>query len=237
MYKNKKILAVIPARGGSKGLFRKNIKLLLGKPLIAWTIEQALNSKYLDEVIVSTEDNEIAEISVKYGAKIPFLRPVELAKDDTPMIDVLIHILQNIKSYYDLIVLLEPTSPIRKRDDIDNAIVKFVDNYDKYDSLVSLGQVHLENPVIMKKIEGDYVVPFYEKLQNIYRRQDYPLVFFPYGVLYISKVENLLRNKTFYTNKTGYFFIERFQCYEIDDIYDFLAIENILKYLLERGLL
>ena len=93
MYKNKKILAIIPARGGSKGLPRKNIKPLLGKPLIAWTIEQALASKYLDRVIVSTEDEEIAAISRKYCAEVPFLRPKELARDDSPTIDTLLHAL------------------------------------------------------------------------------------------------------------------------------------------------
>ncbi|PKP59014.1 CMP-N-acetlyneuraminic acid synthetase, partial [Candidatus Atribacteria bacterium HGW-Atribacteria-1] len=89
MYKGKTILGLIPARGGSKGVPRKNIKLLLGKPLIAWTIEQALASKYIDKVVVSTEDEEIAEISKKYGAEIPFFRPKDLATDKSLVIDAI----------------------------------------------------------------------------------------------------------------------------------------------------
>jgi len=91
MYKNKKIIVIIPARGGSKGVPRKNIKPLLGKPLIAWTIEQAKMSKHIDKLIVSTDDKEIAEISQKYGAEVPFLRPKELAKDESPTIDTIMH--------------------------------------------------------------------------------------------------------------------------------------------------
>ena len=237
MYKNKSILAIIPARGGSKGLPRKNIKPLLGKPLIAWTIEQALNSKYIDKVIVSTEDEEIAEISKKYGAEVPFLRPKELAKDDTPTIDVIEHLIKTLNQKFDLILLLEPTSPIRKKTDLDNLISKFVDNYDIYDSLVTIGEIHLENPFISKKIAGNYIKPFIETNISITRRQDYPKVYFPYGVAYLAKTNILIQYKTFYGEKTGYFLIERYQCYEIDDIYDFIAVESIMKYLLEGGIL
>jgi CMP-N,N'-diacetyllegionaminic acid synthase len=240
MYKNKSILAIIPARGGSKGLPRKNIKPLLGKPLIAWTIEQALGSKYIDRVIVSTEDEEIASISKKYGAEIPFIRPKELAQDDTPTIAVIEHVifeLSRLNEKFNIVVLLEPTSPIRKNSDIDNAIEKFVDNYDIYDTLTTLGKIHLENPLIVKKIENNLVRPFMEENVKIFRRQDYPEVYFPYGVAYLAKTDCLLKNKSFYTDKTGYLMIERYQCYEIDDIYDFIAVESIMKYLLEGGLI
>ncbi|GER94597.1 acylneuraminate cytidylyltransferase family protein [hot springs metagenome] len=237
MYKDKSILAIIPARGGSKGLPRKNIKLLLGKPLIAWTIEQALNSKYIDRLIVSTEDEEIAEISQKYGAEIPFLRPKELAQDDTPTIDVIDHVIMKLNQQYDITLLLEPTSPIRRKNDLDKAVEKFIDNYDIFDSLVTLGEIHLENPIIVKRIKNDFVRPFIENDVKITRRQDYPKAYFPYGVAYLAKTDFLLKNKTFYGDKTGYLIIERYQCYEIDDIYDFIAVESIMKYLLERGVL
>ena len=232
MYKDKTFLAIIPARGGSKGLPRKNIKPLLGKPLVAWTIEQAFKSKYLDEIIVNTDDEEIAEISKKYGAKIPFIRPKELALDNTPTFDVIEHTIkfykENLKKEFDYVVLLEPTSPLRKDNDIDNAIKKLIDN-DKYDSLVSLGKVYLEHPSIVKQIKGDYIVPYIDENKNIKRRQDLEDVYFPYGVIYISKVDELLHYKTFYQPKTGYYLIERWQCYEVDDIYDFICIEAILK--------
>ena len=126
MYKDRTILGIIPARGGSKGLPRKNILEMSGKPLVAWTIERAISSKYLDMVIVNTDDNEIANISVKYGAEVPFLRPEKLAGDKTPMIDVIIHtidFLEEENKAFDYVALLEPTSPLRKIDEIGRAHV------------------------------------------------------------------------------------------------------------------
>jgi len=235
MDKNGETLAIIPARGGSRGLPRKNIKPLLGKPLIAWSIEQARNSRYIDKVVVSTEDREIAEISKKYGAEV-IERPEELAKDETPTIDVIMHAInwfEERREYFDIIVLLEPTSPLRKEDDLDNAIKLFIENFDKANSLVSVGEVHLENPCIMKRIENGYVKPFIEIDENIYQRQQLPKVYFPYGVIYLSKVDALKKYKTFYQERTIPYFIERWQNYEIDDIYDFICVEAILKYKLE----
>lgn len=231
-----RIIAIIPARGGSKGLPRKNIKPLLGKPLIAWTIEQAKKSEYIDRIIVSTEDKEIGEIAKEYGAEVPFLRPKALARDDSPTIDAIIHAINWFEArgeYFDIVVLLEPTSSLRKENDLDNAIELFIKNIDKVDSLVSVGEVHLENPYIMKKIEKGYVKPLIEIDENIYQRQQMPKVYFPYGVIYLSKVEALKKHKTFYQGRTIPYFIERWQNYEIDDIYDFICVEAILKYKLE----
>ncbi|CEG13085.1 Acylneuraminate cytidylyltransferase [groundwater metagenome] len=231
-----KILAVIPARGGSKGLPKKNIKSLLEKPLIAWTIEQAKNSKHIDRVVVSTEDKEIAEISKKYGAEV-VERPEELARDDSPTFDAIIQVLdyfQNKGEFFDIMVLLEPTSPLRKDNDLDNAIELFIKNIDKADSLVSVGEVQLENPYIMKKIEEWYVKPIMKLGKNAYQRQKLPKVYFPYGAIYLSKIEELKEHKTFYQERTIPYFIERWQNYEIDDIYDFIAIESILKYKLKE---
>ena len=230
-----KILAIIPARGGSKGLLGKNIKPLLGKPLVAWTIERAKNSKYIDKVIVSTDDKEIAEISRKYGAEVPFLRPKELARDDSPTIDVIMHAIDWFEKrgeYFDIVVLLEPTSPLRKEDDLDNAIELFIKNIDKADSLISIGEVHLENPHNMKKIEDGYVKPFI-KDKNFYQRQQLPKVYFPYGVVYLSETDTLKKYKTFYQERTIPYFIERWQNYEIDDIYDFICVEAIIKHKLK----
>ncbi|MCK4825372.1 acylneuraminate cytidylyltransferase family protein, partial [bacterium] len=187
---NKTILALIPARGGSKGIPKKNIKPLLGKPLIAWTIEQAKKSKYFDIIIVSTDSEEIAKISEKYGAEVPFLRPKQLARDSSPTIDAIMHALNWFEErgeYFDIVVLLEPTSPLRKENDLDNAIELFIKNIDKADSLVSVGEVHLENPYIMKKIEHGYAKSFMEIDEDMYQRQQLPKVYFPYGVVYLSK--------------------------------------------------
>lgn len=232
-----KVIAIIPARGGSKALPRKNIRLLAGKPLIAWTIEQAKKSKNIDKMIVSTDDEEIAEISKQYGAEVPFMRPKELATDNSPTIDAIMHALDWFESrgnYFDILVLLEPTSPLRKDGDIDNAIKLFLDNLGNADSLISLGEVQLENPYIMKKIEDGYVKPLLYTNSQHHQRQQLPKAYFPYGVIYLSKTITLKKYKTVYQEKTIPYFIERWQNYEIDDIYDFIAIEAILKHRMEE---
>ena len=235
MYNGKTFLAIIPARGGSKGLPRKNILPLLGKPLIGWTIEQANKSKYLDRIIVSTEDEEIMEISKSFGAEV-LQRPKDLAQDNTPTSDVIIHVIETLdkEGYkYDFIVLLEPTSPLREDDDIDNAIEIISNNSYAY-SLVSLGEIHLEHPEYVKIIDDDgFVFPYSQTNKKYYRRQDLPKAYFPYGVVYICKTDVFKERLTFYTDKTVPYIIDRWQNYEIDDLYDFLCIESILKYKME----
>ena len=229
--KNKKIIAVIPARGGSKGILKKNIKPLSGKPLIAHTIEQALQSKYLDRVIVSTDDEEIARVSRCYKAEVPFFRPAKLAQDDSPTIDTIFHALDWFAErgdFFDIVALLEPTSPLRKDDDIDRALELFCSNFEQADALVSVGGVHLEHPSIMKKIEAGYVKPL-GKSSTIYQRQQLTNVYFPYGVIYLSKVDSLREQKTFYQERTIPYLIERWQNYEIDDLDDFFCVEIMLK--------
>lgn len=238
MYKDRTIIGIIPARGGSKGLPGKNIRPLCGKPLIAWSIEAGLQSELMDHVMVTTDDLEIAAVARKAGASVPFLRPPELADDRSPTFDAVKHALDHYRDRerreFDYVVLLEPTSPLRERGDIDAMIRRLVDNEDRFDSIVSIGEVH-EHPSIMKKIEGDSLSAYCEDLDRTTRRQDNPPAYFPYGVAYITRTSTLLAEKTFYPLRTTFFRIKRHQNYEIDDIYDFLAIENIMKY--QRGLL
>lgn len=233
MYKNKTFLAIIPARGGSKGLPGKNIKKLCGQPLIAWSIESGLKSLYIDDVVVTTDSAEIAEISKKYGASVPFLRPPELASDTATTFDAVVHTIdyyqKNLGKTYDFIVLLEPTSPLREKNDLDEMIRKIVALGDDFDAIVSIGEVH-EHPSIMKRIDGDTIVPYCTELTMMSRRQDNRPAYFPYGVAYIVKMKTFLEEQTFYPTRTTHRIIKRYQCYEIDDIYDFLAIENIMKY-------
>src|SRR4030066_411377 len=156
MSKRPSVLAIIPARGGSRGIPRKNVRLLCGKPLIAYTIETALSSKLIDRVVVSTEDEEIAGISKEYGAEV-IKRPEELARDDSPTIDVVMHVLnwfEEKNEYFDIVVLLEPTSPLRKENDLDSAVRLFIQKIDEADSLISLGEIHLENPHIEDSRRG-----------------------------------------------------------------------------------
>jgi CMP-N-acetylneuraminic acid synthetase len=232
-----KILALIPARGGSKGIPKKNIKLLLGKTLITWTIEQAQKSEYVSRVFVSTEDKEIAAIAEQSGVEIPFLRPEEFAQDNSPTSDAIIHALDMFEQrgeYYDIVIILEPTSPLRKKDDIDNAIKTFLENSSDSESLVSVGEVQLENPYIMKIIENGHVIPFLENDQKFYQRQQLPTIYFPYGVIYLSTVPAFRKWGTFYQKTTLPYKIERWQNYEIDDIYDFYCVEAVLKIKLKE---
>jgi len=234
MYQDKTFLAIIPARGGSKGLPGKNIKELCGKPLIAWSIEASLKSKHLDEVMVTTDYQNIADVSKQYGASVPFLRPDELASDTATSFDAIKHTIEYYKNElnkeFDYIALLEPTSPLREASDIDNMIEKIIQNEDNFDSIVSIGEVH-EHPSIMKKIVNkNYLSSYCVELEMKSRRQDNDIAYFPYGVAYIVKTKSLLDERTFYTKRNTFYEIRRYQCYEIDDIYDFLAIENIMKY-------
>jgi CMP-N-acetylneuraminic acid synthetase len=183
MLNNYKVLALIPARGGSKGLPGKNIKPLLGKPLIAWTIEQAMASKYVDKVIVSTDDEEIAEVAKNYGAEVPFLRPKELAKDDSPTIDAILHALNFFSKKgedFNLLALLEPTSPLRDTEDIDRCIRVLLDN-EQAESIVSVCQLegtHPEFNVIIN--DKGYIRKALDNTTNfnVIRRQDLKNIYF-----------------------------------------------------------
>jgi CMP-N,N'-diacetyllegionaminic acid synthase len=224
-------LGVIPARGGSKGLPRKNIRVLHGKPLVAWTIEQARASAALDLTVVSTDDEEIADVARQHGGHIPFLRPPELARDDTPIIDVLRHLLLALgPERFDVVALLEPTSPLRRHGDIDGALQLLAEHYDHADAVVSVGEVHTENPFICKVVEGGLLRPFVEHGSAFYQRQQLPPVYFPYGVVYAAKAEELVATGTFYQQRTLPFHLDRWQNYEIDDLYDFLCVESIMRH-------
>ena len=233
MINNKSVLAIITARGGSKGLPKKNIRCLNGTPLIGWTINQGIKCKYIDELIVSTDDKEIANISKSFGARVPFIRPSELASDTATSFDVVKHAIKyyedSLNKSFDITILLEPTSPLREDDDIDKMLEKLLDNYEDFDSIISMGEVS-DHPTVMKKIIANKYLPYYEGLETKSRRQDSPKAYFPYGVAYIAKTSALLSEKVFYTKRSAYYIIKRYQCYEIDDIFDFIAIEAMQKY-------
>ena len=233
MINGKHVLAIIPARGGSKGLPGKNIRELCGKPLIAWTIEKAKKSKHLDMVLVSTDSPEIATISKYYGADAPFLRPAVLASDHASTYEVIQHALtyyrETERQVFDYTVLLEPTSPLREDDDIDRMLEALDNRSDEYDAIVSVGEVS-EHPSIMTRLIGERMEPFCAELTQTTRRQDNAPAYFPYGVAYIAKTASLLEENTFYTRRCMPFPIRRYQNYEIDDIYDFLCVESVMKH-------
>jgi CMP-N,N'-diacetyllegionaminic acid synthase len=232
MINGKTILAVIPARGGSKGLPGKNIRELCGKPLISWTIEKAKKSKYLDTILVTSDSQEIIDIAKHGGAEVPFIRPAELATDYASTYDVVQHALNFYQDHenksFEYVVLLEPTSPLREDDDIDQIIKSLVKREDEFDGIVSVGEVS-EHPSIMKRLNNDSVKPFCNELVMTSRRQDNEAAYFPYGVAYICKTSTFTDEKTFYPKRCMAFLIKRYQNYEIDDLYDFLCVECVMK--------
>jgi CMP-N-acetylneuraminic acid synthetase len=227
------VVAIIPARGGSKGLPGKNIRHMCGKPLIAWSVEKARRSRHVDVVLVTTDSQEIADIAIHYGAEAPFLRPAYLGTDQASTFDVVCHALswygehKQRKFYYT--ALMEPTSPLREDDDIDRMLSCLDAASSRADSIVSVGQVG-EHPAIMKRIVKESMEPFCSELAQTTRRQDNEPAYFPYGVGYIVKTSALLREKTFYTQRCMPFPIRRYQNYEIDDIYDFMCVESVMKH-------
>jgi len=231
MYKEKKILALILARGGSKGLPKKNIKMLLDKPLIAWSIDEGKKSKYIDKVVVSTDDKEIADVAKKYDADVPFYRPVELASDTASSMDAIFHAIswfENAGEKFDILVLLEPTSPLRESSDLDSAIEMLLSN-NNAQSIVGVSKVESMHPVFLSKIENNLLCPYINEKFQAKRRQDIDELYFFEGSLYISYIDALKEKKGFYHDKTMGYIVPKWKSFEIDDITDFIIIEALLN--------
>jgi CMP-N,N'-diacetyllegionaminic acid synthase len=185
------VLGVIPARGGSKGIPRKNLVDLAGKPLIAYTIEASLRSRSVNRLVVSTEDDEIARVSAQYGAAVPFKRPPELSTDHTHSLPVVQHALTTMEALdecvYDVVVLLQPTTPMRNTADIDSGIDLLIGS--GADSVVSVVDVGANHPYRMKRIQDDgRLVNFVEQgFEDMRPRQDLPAVYIRSGDLYIVR--------------------------------------------------
>ena len=229
MYSGKRFLAIIPARGGSKGIPHKNIMDLCGKPLISYSIEAAKRSKYIDYVLVSTDDVGIKEVSMKYGANVPFLRPDKISSDEAKSIDVVLHGIEFLKNHgekFDYVVLLQPTSPLRTYEDIDSAIELILEK--KESSLVSLCQVD-ENPILMRTIEENNLKPILQFNGDNLRRQDLPTYYIFNGALYINTVEMLLKENAFVNEKSIPYIMEKNKSVDIDTIIDAKLAEYILE--------
>lgn len=229
MYKNKKILAIIPARGGSKGIPHKNIMKICKKPLIAYSIEAAKESKYIDYILVSTDDTCIKEVSLSYGAKVPFLRPDEISTDRAKSIDVVLHGIDYLKEHnenFDYVILIQPTSPLRTSDDIDTAIESVIEA--NKDSLISVCECS-ENPILMRTIEKEKLKPVLEFNGDNLRRQELPTFYVFNGAIYINKVDMLQNKKQFVDENTMPFIMDSKKSIDIDNMIDAKIAEMILK--------
>ena len=227
-----KILAIIPARGGSKGVSGKNIKLLDGKPLLAYTSEIALQSKQLTEVIVSTEDELIREVAKNLGIKVPFVRPMTLAQDNTPTLDVIIHALEWYKNqniFFDAVCLLQVTSPFRTVAFLDEAIEKFMKK--DTDSLVSVQKVpHEYNPhwTFEENEQGNLKIATGET-EIISRRQELPTAYHRDGSIYLTKTRVLLNEHSLYGKSTAFIESDSESYVNIDTLQDWKKAEEMIQ--------
>lgn len=217
----RKIIAIIPARGGSKGLPGKNIRLLGGKPLIAHSIETAKKSSLVDRVIVTTDDAEIAEVAKRYGAEVPFLRPAELAEDDTPPDPVLKHTLEFLKEKEnykpDIIVWLEPPCPFRTPEEVDDAI-RMLQEDPEADSLRAVCEP-FQNPFKSWTLEGKYLNPLIEKKGKVFHtgpRQKTQKVYWQNGALFLLKYDTIMKKGNFFGDKILPYFMESDRFVDID---------------------
>lgn len=202
MIEGKTVLAIIPARGGSKGVPRKNIREVAGKPLIAWSIEEAKKSTYIDRLVLSSDDKEIIEVAKSWGCEVPFVRPAELAQDDTPGIDPVLHALNELPGY-DIVVLLQTTSPLRSAADIDGCIAHCVAN--RANACVSVTAAE-QSPYWMVTLDTQGAMQPLLPRDDVYtRRQDLPPVYILNGAVYVANCAWLRGHKTFLTDETlGY---------------------------------
>lgn len=224
-----KALAIIPARGGSKGVTDKNIRMVAGKPLIAYAIECAQESRKLTKTIVSTDSPAIAEVATRYSAQV-LLRPEKLAQDDTPMPPVLIHAVQELArqgEHFDIIVLLQVTSPIRTGEDVDKVISMFESDasLEGVISVVPMDDVH---PARMYTLaEGNWMKPFLNQGEEL-RRQDLPVVYYRNGCIYAVRTEVLLQQKTLMPAiKKAYVMPVKYLA-NVDDVRDLIITETLV---------
>lgn len=226
MINDKRVLAVIPARGGSKGVPRKNVRLLAGKPLIAWTIEEAKKSKYIDRLILTSEDDEIIETAKAYGCEIPFIRPSELAGDTTSGIAPILHALEQIEGY-DYIVVLQPTSPFRLVGDIDSCIKRLIET--KSPACVSVTESG-SSPYWMYKVnEAGMMQPLIQQEELITNRQELPIAYVLNGAVYVAEVDWFMQSQSFLTKDTTAFVMPKERSYDIDTEEDFLWSEWLMN--------
>lgn len=236
MIKGKSVLGLIPARGGSKGVPGKNIKILMGKPLIEYTVEAGRNSKYIDHLIVSTDSKQIANIAKGIPVDVPFLRPRHLASDRSKAIGVIKHAINIMEDLdgttYDLIAYLEPPNPLRLGIDIDNCLEIFSEK--DPDCVVSVQEANQFHPILMKKIEDGLLKPIWKNEPEGVPRQLYnPTAYMRNGAVYIFRKELIMNNILYGENILPYIMpLERSVC--IDDLMDWYVAEAWMKKNMEN---
>ncbi len=224
---------MINARGGSRGIPRKNIKSFLGKPLIAHSIELALKIKEIDEVIVSTDDKKIADIAQKYGATIPFMRPKKLATSKSLQIDTIVYNLKKFekikKREIDLVVLLQPTAPLRNADDVIGCI-KLMKKKNP-DTVISIADVGCKHPSGIYRVGKDEsLIPFVKKSKSGFNRQQLEKIYWRTGSVYVIQRNVILKNNAIYGDKIIGYKVSEERAFNIDTKFDWKLAELWGKY-------
>lgn len=228
MINNRKVLAIIPARGGSKGIPNKNIIDVCGKPLIQYTLDAAKKSKYIDEIHISTDCESIISIVRELGFNVERKRPAELAQDDSATIDVLIDVLkyyEELNKQYQIILLLQVTQPLRTVEQIDNALEHFIDNKEK--GLVSVSQV-AQHPILMRSIDENGQLLNLLSMESTIRRQDFKDYFTVDGSIYINSAREILDRVSLNDNKIPFYMGDEYLNIDVDTERDL----DYLKYVL-----
>ena len=235
--KHTNVLAVVTARGGSKGIPGKNIKLLGGKPLIAYTIETAKKSRLLSHTIVSTDFDDIAAVAREWGGEVPFIRPKELAEDEVPHVPVMQHAIEVMEAahglQYDYAVILQPTSPFRFAEDIDETVRKLIESgAESAVTLVEMGND--EHPLKAKRLEGDRVLHYAIEEGEGTRRQDLPRAYRRSGAVYAMRRDTLMNGRLYGEHIVGHV-VPRERSVDIDEPFDWIKAEYMLEQLRKKG--
>lgn len=229
MYKNMKIAAVVPGRKGSKGIPNKNLKLLNGVPLIGHSIKQGLESKYIDKVIVSTDSEEIFNLAISMGINMKGLRPAEYSGDTAVLYDVMKYEIENhrlMEEQYDVIVLLQPTSPLRRSSMIDDALVQFIE--EEQQSAVSVSLVN-QHPLFMRTINADHRLERILNIESTVRRQELPPVYRVNGMIYINRTADIRNHYVSFNDNLFPIIIPNQYDVDIDTVEDFIEAEKRLN--------
>lgn len=229
MYNDKKFLAIIPARSGSKGLKNKNIKELNGKPMLAYSIEAALKSSIFDDIIVSTDSKNYADIAINHGASVPFLRPKYLSTDEATTNDVIVYNLLELEKAgkaYDYFMVLQPTSPLRQAEDIVGAINLLFEK--NANSVISVCEAE-HSPLYMNKLDETLSLEQFLTKDTKTRRQELPTYYRLNGAIYLCKVNYFLKYKDLYKEKSYAYIMNRRNSVDVDDKFDFEMVENLIK--------
>ncbi len=229
MYSQKRFLAIIPARSGSKGLKDKNIRMLNGKPMIAYTIESAIESNIFDDIVVSTDSEIYADIAIKYGADVPFLRPDYLSSDEATTNDVIEHTIRELEKLgkiYDYFMILQPTSPLRTIEDIIGAVKLLFEK--NANSVVSVCETE-HSPLYMNVLDETLSMDNFLSQNVKSRRQELPKYYRLNGAIYLCKLDYFLEYKNLYKEKSYAYIMENKRSIDIDDELDFLIAETLMK--------